>query len=104
MTCNVHIGDTTTFVVQIVDCDGTPEDLTASVMRYICLKDPTGEANNYSANFYTDGTDGKLYIRATTEMINKRGTWQVQGFATFVDGNEFHSEKEDFEVEPNVCT
>ena len=58
--------------------DGTVVDISSFTTRQMFLVDPDGTASTAkTANFDSDGTDGKLKYTILTSEINKVGNWNV---------------------------
>jgi len=92
------------FRVRILDEDGNPVDLRNSPIKKIFFGRPIVGWFERTAVFTTDGEDGLIEYKTTTEEdLNAVGTWRLQGYAelpTFVD--RFHTEMATFYVEPII--
>lgn len=99
MSCaEIHLNDVgTQFIVTILNQDEEAEDLSGYSTKQIIFTKPSGEKLTKTANFYTDGTDGKIYYTSVADDLDEAGTWQIQGV---VDG--FHSNIETFKIYRNL--
>jgi len=83
--------------------DGQPIDLSGATVKQIVFDKP--ERNGVvavNADFYTDGTDGKLtYTVTSNQFFDILGVWQIQGRAN-PTGKEVYSKVEEFRVLDNL--
>ena len=102
MSTEAHIyagqwGHTHTITVQ--DEDGVVVDLSTTATKVIVFKDPSGNEEEKTAAFVTDGSDGKLQYEVTDEdtVDDEAGNWLRWAKVTFADG-EYVSTPERYRV------
>lgn len=103
MTCvqQIHLNDIgTVFEVTIKDCD-TPVDISTATAKQIIFMKPDGTTTAKTADFTTDGTDGKIRYIATTGDLNLSGGWKIQAKVTLPAGT-WYSNIEKFKVWTNL--
>jgi hypothetical protein len=98
----VRIGDTTLFRLYIKDENNTIVDLSDTLIKKICFKSPLGVSIEQNASFLTDGKDGCIEYRVGTEEINKTGTWQIQGYISFANGQTWRTDISTFQVTASI--
>lgn len=81
-TCNdrIHIEDVGTVfrITLTLNCE-TPLDISAASAKSIVFNKPDDTILTKTAEFTTDGTDGKIeYISIVTDL-DVTGTWKIQG-------------------------
>jgi hypothetical protein len=100
----IHVGDVgTIFRLTITeDDDTTAVDVsTASTKKFYFLK-PDGTKINKTAEFNTDGTDGKLKYTGVANDISVAGRWQVQAYVE-IGTAKYYSTKATFSVQSNLA-
>ncbi len=97
----IHLNDLGT-ALRILVKDGTATvDISGASTKNIILKKPSGVVMTKTADFTTDGTDGKLeYITATAD-INEWGPWKIQANIITASTN-FKSDIGEFTVYVNL--
>ena len=100
-TCEIHIGDIgTIFEVTMKDCDATI-DISTATLKEIIFKRPDVAASAYTAEFSTDGTDGKIKYVTVADDLDVEGTWKVQAKITMPTGT-WKSDVSSFRVYENL--
>lgn len=102
MTCEVHVDDVgTALIVTIVDCNGDAINISAATEKKIKLTLPDLSVVEKTAEFSSDGTDGKIQYTTVADDLSQAGRWKIQGF--IVDsGFENNSEVAEFKVYSNL--
>lgn len=103
MPAQIHINDTgTVLLCTVLDENESVVDLsTASQLQIILKKPGCGDVLNKTAQLYTDGTDGKMKYTTVSGDLDRRGTWELQGFVRI--GTSFwSSDISKFDVWPNL--
>ena len=100
----IHVGDVGTIIRLTIteDDDTTAVNVsTASVKKFYFLKlDGTKLAK--TAEFNTDGVDGKLKYTAIAGDIDTAGRWQVQAYVE-IGAAKYYSTKTTFTVHSNLA-
>lgn len=93
MSCvaEVHVGDIgTVFRITLKDkqCDGTMVilDVSAASKLDIIFRAPNGIKKTKSANFTTDGSDGKIEYISLDGDIDSAGEWKIQVYLELPSG------------------
>jgi len=100
----IHVGDVgTIFRLTITEDDDTTavNVSTASVKKFYFLK-PDGTKLAKTAEFNTDGVDGKLKYTAIAGDIDTAGRWQVQAYVE-IGAAKYYSSKTAFSVHSNLA-
>jgi hypothetical protein len=69
-------------VVRIVDANGNPVDVSASLVQTIVVVWPNGALNAMPAQFLTNGTDGRIAV-LVPDGLPPYGLYGVRGFCKF---------------------
>ncbi len=97
----IHLNDIgTTFEVTIKD-DGQVVDISAVTLKQILFKRPNGFLLTKTANFVTDGTDGRMDYISVDGDLGQIGNWSIQAKIT-LGGGTWNSEIKPFEVFKNL--
>jgi hypothetical protein len=103
MACvqEIHIGDIgTVFEITITDCTAAVDISTATDMSIVFRK-PDGAIVEKTAEFLTDGTDGKLAYTTVDGDIDQKGTWKIQAKVVMPSG-AWSSNIDSFKVYENL--
>jgi hypothetical protein len=76
-------------------------DLSSASPKQIKFHKPDGTLLTKTANFYTDGTDGKIYYTSASGDLNLTGNWRLQAYVG-IGSNKWHSDTGRFVVYPNL--
>lgn len=99
---NVQKGDIGTAFIATIKDGGSIVDISGATVKKIIFEKPSGESVSKNADFYTDGTDGK--IEWTTTLItdlNEVGVWKRQGYVELPEG-KWHTDVSIFTVADNI--
>ena len=99
--CDVHLNDSLTVNLTLVDCAGTAIDVSSATTQEIIIKGPSTRIVQASS-FVTDGTDGAITTAFANGLIDQTGEWLVQGHVILPGPIEYHSEIKTFNVEDNL--
>jgi len=55
-------------------------DVSSASTKQIILKDPSGNKETKTAQYFTDGTDGIIYYDTEAGDIDEAGEWYYQGY------------------------
>jgi|PlaIllAssembly_1097288.scaffolds.fasta_scaffold2069334_1 hypothetical protein len=102
-TCvqEIHLGDIgTVFEVELKDCT-TVVDLSTATIMEILFQKPDGTTVTKSAEFTTDGADGKIRYITVANDIDVTGSWKLQARVTLPTGT-WSSNIEKFKVYGNL--
>jgi hypothetical protein len=104
MSCDaqIHVNDIgTSFIATVKNEDDEVEDISAASAMTFTFKKPSGDTLTVDADFYTDGTDGKMsYISESTD-IDEEGNWSLQGVVT-IGTSVYHTSIYKFRVYGNL--
>jgi len=85
MTEELHIGDDGTILVFTILEDNVPAPISDATTKTIKFEKPDGTTFSKTADFLTDGSDGKLkYVTAEADF-DTAGVWRVQAFVELSD-------------------
>ena len=100
----IHVGDVgTIFRLTITeDDDVTAVNVSGASVKKFYFAKPDGTKVNKTAEFNTDGTDGKLKYTAIAADIDMAGRWQVQAYVE-IGAAKYWSSKETFSVHSNLA-
>lgn len=89
------------FLATIVE-DGALKPLQSATVKKMLFKKPSGATLEKTAEFETDGSDGKIYYITVAGDLDESGArWEVQGYVVY-SGVEVYSEKKGFIVGDNI--
>ena len=92
MAAEIHYGDVgTTFILTITDQDGSAVDVSGASTKQIKFEKPSGADVTQTADFTSDGTDGKIEYTTVADDLNETGFWKIQGKVTIATGT-WHSD------------
>ena len=100
----IHVGDVGTIIRLTIteDDDTTAVDVSAATTKKFYFMKPDGTKVNKTAEFNTDGTDGKLKYTAIAGDIDTAGRWQVQAYVE-IGAAKYYSTKTTFSVHSNLA-
>ncbi len=101
----IHVGDVGTIIrLTVTENDDTTavNVSTASVKKFYFLK-PDGTKNSVTAEFNTDGVDGKLKYTAVAGDFDQAGKWWVQAYVE-IGAAKYYSTKASFTVRANLAS
>lgn len=99
----MHVGDVgTELQIQLVTEEKRVLDLSTCLTKQIFLTRPDGTQLTKTANFVTDGKDGKISFLTNGTDLNKKGTYKIQAKVTFTGGT-WYSSINTFTVEANLA-
>lgn len=100
----VRLNDIGTVIeLTIKDENDSAVDISGASTKQYIFRKPGGSALVKTADFVTDGTDGKLKYTTASGDLNTAGDWQVQAFVDF-GATEWRSDIKNFMVHPNLPT
>ncbi len=98
---SVRVNDTgTRFELTIVEND-VAVDISSATMKTIKFQKPDNVILSKTADFTTDGTDGKIDYVSITNDIDVKGEWKIQGYIEIPSG-KFHTSMSSFGVSGNL--
>ncbi len=98
---SVRVGDTgTRFELTVVEND-VAVDISSATMKTIKFQKPDNSVVSKTADFTTDGSDGKIDYVSITNDIDVRGEWKIQGYIEMPSG-KFHTSMGSFGVSANL--
>lgn len=87
--------------ITILKADKYPLDISTAVEKIIYIKKPNGKVMTKTANFVTDGKDGKVKYTSIVNDFDVVGVYRVQARVVF-EPSVYHSSIEQFTVESNL--
>jgi len=108
----IHVGDVgTTFRLKILhpndvetygDLAGTPIDVSGANVKTFYFMKPDKTKHSVTAEFESDGADGKLVYTTIEDDIDAVGKWQVQAYVE-IGASKYFSTKAVFSVNGNLA-
>ena len=79
---DIHVGDVGTAIILTVNdsSTGAVVDISSATTLEIVLRKPNGTSITRTAEFVTDGADGKLQYVTIAGDIDRAGEWSAQGY------------------------
>ena len=77
----------TTFTLTIKNRQGEIVDLSDATVKQIKFRKSNGIILTKTAEFVTDGTDGKIKYVTIEDDLDTRGIWKVQGYIELPSGS-----------------
>jgi hypothetical protein len=95
----IHVGDVGTIIrLTITEDDGTTAvDVSSATTKTFYFEKGDRSRVSKTAEFNTDGSDGKLKYTTVAGDIDKTGTWQVQAYVE-IGTAKYYSTKARFYV------
>lgn len=88
--------------IEVIDlATGNPLDISGATVKKLYFTKPLGAKVNKTAEFTTDGTDGKIEYTTIAGDLDTAGTWHVQGYVE-IPGRKFYTEINTMEVLDNL--
>lgn len=90
-----------TFLVTVRDQDGNIVDLSAASLKNIILVKPDRTKMTKTADFYTDGSDGKIKYVSVANDLDVIGIWRIQAYVE-VGAKKLYTDISSFKVHDNL--
>lgn len=101
MSEEIHRNDIgTKFLVTILD-DTSALDISTASEKKIIFKKSNGFVVEKTAEFNTDGSDGKVYYTTVADDLSITGIWSIQAKVVLPTGT-WRSDTQNFEVYSNL--
>ncbi len=84
--------------IEMVDQDLVVADISGAAVKEILLRKPNGTLLTKTAEFVSDGTDGKIDCSIASGDFDEAGTWKVQGKVLTAGVFQYSSELGSFRV------
>lgn len=102
MASQVHIADVGTLIRVTCKASGKILDLSTATLKKFYIKRKNNTILEVTADFSTNGVDGKLqYVILSTDIIGPKGDYVLQVYVEFPAG-KWHSSWASFEVAANI--
>lgn len=100
----IHVGDVGTIIrLTITEDDGiTPIDVSGANVKTFYFMKPDKTKHSVTAEFESDGADGKLVYTTIEDDIDAVGKWQVQAYVE-IGTSKYYSTKAVFSVNGNLA-
>lgn len=105
MSCeieNLQLGAIGVVIVVTVEEDGVAVNLSGVSAKSLVFRKPDRTSVTKTADFFTDGTDGKLKYVTESGFLDVAGEWRIQADVTFSGGYDGPTEVGFFQVLPNA--
>lgn len=101
MSDEIHVDDIGTVFTVTLKESGSAVNVSTATTKTIKFKDPSGTASSKTADFTTDGSDGKIYYTTVADDLDEAGMWEIQAYVVMPTGTWSSSTKK-FRVYPNL--
>ena len=106
MADEIHKDDEDTKIIVVIketDTDGVVSsvDVSTASTKQIIFEKPDNTFLTKTAEFDTDGTDGRIYYKTINGDLDMIGSWKKQGYVVIGVG-KWKSNVDDFEVYENL--
>jgi hypothetical protein len=81
--------------------DDADLDISAATSISIIVKKPNGDSNTYTASFFTDGTDAKIYYDTVSGDLDQSGMYRTQGLIE-LNGGTYYTSIKSFKIHCNL--
>jgi hypothetical protein len=81
--------------------DGAELNISTATGKTIIVQKPDGTKTSFTATFYTDGTDAKIYYDTVAGDLNQAGLYKSQALL-LMGGGTYYSSKGSFRIESNL--
>lgn len=98
-----ELNEETRFIATIVE-DGSAVNVSSATAKKMIFKKADGTTSIETAEFLTDGSDGKIYYDSATGFLTPPGSWTRQGYVILVSPRtgKYYSETKGFIVRSNI--
>ena len=93
---NIFVGDIGTVFEATIKENGVVVDVSTATTKELLFLRPDDSTITATAQFTTDGTDGKIQYTTQAGDITIPGVWKWQGKITFATGGPFHTSIKSF--------
>lgn len=98
----IHVDDIgTNFNVTIKNQDDEIVDISAAIITEMLFRKPDGTVMTKTAEFISDGTDGRLRYTTVSGDLDQHGSWELQAFVDF-GSTEWYSDIYKFKIYKNI--
>jgi len=98
----IHVDDIGTLFTITITEGGVPVDISSATVKDFHFDKPNANGKfNKTADFVTDGTDGKLKYVSESEVLDTPGDWKIQAHIVMPNG-EWHTNIDTFKVFENI--
>jgi hypothetical protein len=101
MSGTIHVGDIGTVILGTIQENDEPIDISTATVKELIFLRPDGIVLTRTANFSTDGADGKIAYAMIAGDLTQSGTWQYTGHVV-MPASEWTSSEGTFEVAPGL--
>ncbi len=98
---SVRVNDTGTRFELTIKEGNVAVDISSATVKTIKFQKPDNLTVSKTADFTTDGTDGKIDYVSITNDIDVKGEWKIQGYIEMPSG-KFHTSMSSFGVSANL--
>jgi hypothetical protein len=101
MSDEIHVDDVGTVFTVTLKESGSAVNVSTATTKQIKFKNPAGTSATKTADFTTDGSDGKITYTTVAEDIDSAGVWIIQARIVMPTGT-WSSNTKEFRVYPNL--
>lgn len=98
----IHYGDVGTVLTFTVYEGTNIRDISGASTKQVKFRKPSGAVATETAEFVTDGTDGKVKYTTVADDLNETGQWKAQ-VKIITASTTNHSDTTLFYVYPNIA-
>jgi len=99
-TTNPKVGSTPKLIVTVTE-GGAAKNISSATVKYIYLRKPDGSVMVKTAEFTTNGADGKIEYRCAASDLDMPRKWRIQGYVE-LGTDVWPTDGEFFEVDENL--
>jgi len=100
MSTNLKVGSTPKLIVVVLE-SGAAKNVSGASTKIIYLRKPNAVVLVKSAEFTTDGSDGKIEYKCSSEDLDTPGKWRIQGYVE-LGTDVWPTDGEFFDVDGNL--
>lgn len=101
MSNEVRKDDVAVQFVLTIQEDSVAVDVSGATTKEITIQKPSGTSTDYTASFFTDGTEGKIYYTSVLGDLDESGLYKIQG-KVILSGGTYRTNIKKFKVRDNI--
>ena len=96
-----QVDDIKVRIIETIYEDGEVLDISSATAKSIIIRKTDGTILTYTAEFLTDGTDGKIYYDTIDGDLDQTGTYKVQAEIS-INGGTYRGSVSSFTLKCNL--